>query len=241
MNTVAPVLDARKLKGRPPSDAASEGAPGACGELVKSVVVVAAEALVCQGMAAAISTHFRVIASAGTVGEALRVVREEQPRFCLVALAPPFPDADVEEACALLAATHARTRTVAVFREPTAKALRAACLNGVSGFLDTSVTPAALRRALEEVDGGDVAVQPSLLRPLVETGRSSDDSATVLSSNHTRALQLLAEGYSSKEIARMTGTTTAAVNHLIERATHRLNASHRAHAVALAFRLGLFA
>jgi DNA-binding CsgD family transcriptional regulator len=60
-----------------------------------------------------------------------------------------------------------------------------------------------------------------------------------LSEAQIRVLALLAEGYVSKEIARATGTTTVAVNHLIERATRRLEAAHRTHAVARAIRLGL--
>jgi DNA-binding CsgD family transcriptional regulator len=53
------------------------------------------------------------------------------------------------------------------------------------------------------------------------------------------ALRQLAGGHTSKEIALILGVTKTAVDHAIERATHRLGASHRAHAVAVAMRRGL--
>jgi DNA-binding NarL/FixJ family response regulator len=55
----------------------------------------------------------------------------------------------------------------------------------------------------------------------------------------TRMLALLSEGYTSKEIARLMHSTTASVNHNIERASQRLGARHRAEAVARALRRGI--
>ena len=60
-----------------------------------------------------------------------------------------------------------------------------------------------------------------------------------LSGRQLAAVQLLAGGYTTKEIARSMATTIDAVEHLLARAGQRLQARHRSHLVALSINLGL--
>ncbi len=205
----------------------------------ESVVVVAAERFTRDGVSAIVEDRLDVVGSATTLAEAIELVGRWQPTFCVVVLGPPLPDASIEETCASLAAHCAETAAVAVFRSADHRSLAAARRHGIKGFLDTSATADELYDALDRVKQGDIAVQPSLIGPLVETARREEEPSGGLSDAQIRTLELLAEGLSSKEIARRVGTTTAAVNHLIERATRRLDATHRTHAVARAIRLGL--
>lgn len=55
------------------------------------------------------------------------------------------------------------------------------------------------------------------------------------------ALQLVARGYTSTQIARLLNTTTDVVDLTLEQMVNRLGAVHRIEAVAIAIRLGLVA
>jgi LuxR family transcriptional regulator len=97
-----------------------------------------------------------------------------------------------------------------------------------------------LQSALEEVRAGRIAVHPPLLSHLADTSPEDTSPAAMdglLTDVQRRTLCMLADGYSSKEIARATGKTMAAVNHSIERATRQLGATNRTQAVANAIRL----
>lgn len=207
----------------------------------RTVLVVAAEYLLLYGVAAAVGEKYELVGGVATLREAARAIDRHAPALSLAVLEPSLSDATVEEMCAELCGRCPTTSVVGLFRSGRPEAIEAARRHGVRGFLDTTVTPEELEQALERVRLGGVAVSSTLLSGLV--ARSSDGDHTrsdkLLTGSQLRALTLVAEGYSSKEIARLTGTSIAAVNHFVERASHRLGANHRAHAVASAFRLGI--
>jgi DNA-binding NarL/FixJ family response regulator len=208
----------------------------------RSVLVVAAEPLLRCGLAALLERAFAVVDAVGTVNDGVRAITRHMPKLCVLVLAPPLPDASVEQTCSHLVGGHPETSTVALFRLGDYRHIAAACRYGARGFFDTSVQADDLQSALEQVYLGEVAVHPALLSHIVDAqqwnGKETSPDA-LLTDSQLRSLTLLADGYSSKEIARITGMSTTAVNHSIERATQRLGASHRTHAVARAFHLGL--
>lgn len=206
----------------------------------RTVLIVAAEPVVRFGLAASISGRFTVTEAVGTLGEAARSMASQDPGFCLLLLDPPLPDSTVEETCELLISRHPTTNAVALFRQRDCPAIATVCQHGVRGLLDTTATPEELQHALEQIYVGDVAVHPSMLSHLVAARQwQSQNGHDQLTGSQLRVLRQLADGLSSKEIARGSGTTTAAVNHIVERACRRLGAAHRTHAIARAFRLGL--
>lgn len=208
----------------------------------RALLVVARESLVRSGLVALLCRGFPVVDAVGTVRDASQALARYTPALCVMVFGPPLPDGGPEEISRLIA-EHPGTRTLALFRVDDYEHVATACRHGARGFFDTSVPAAELQEALEQLHSGGVAVHPALLGYLTDPG--PDDGPTLLGTTLTeaqlRTLELLASGYSSKEIARVTGMSMAAVNHSIERATKRLGATHRTHAVANAIRLGLVA
>ncbi|HEV2124697.1 MAG TPA: LuxR C-terminal-related transcriptional regulator [Chloroflexota bacterium] len=72
-------------------------------------------------------------------------------------------------------------------------------------------------------------------------GQERASHAPQLTTRELLALQLVARGYTTTQIARMLDTTASAVDRAIEQAANRVGAAHRAEAVALAIRRGLIA
>lgn len=208
----------------------------------RTVLVVGAEPFARYGAASAIAGKFHVVDAVGTLAHAVRAVDRNPPSLCLLVCDPPLPDASLDVTLTELG-NRPRTTIVGMFRGAQRYALDVARRAGIRGFVDTAATAAELQDALDTVYLGGVTVWPGLLPAFVGSDAAGGEAAErcdrLLTGAQLRALALLAEGRSSKEIARITGTTTAAVNHFVERATERLGAVHRAHAIACAFRLGL--
>jgi DNA-binding NarL/FixJ family response regulator len=157
---------------------------------------------------------------------------------------PPLPDASAGEALQRLAAEHPTTATLVLLQQPDPSTVRRACRLGARGVHDIAISDDTLRAALMRMDGGDVAMQPNLVRYLLEPdlpdgdGEANGSGASVPARELT-VLQLLARGYTSKQIAPLLGTTSKAVDLLAERAARRLSAANRTEAVATALRRGL--
>jgi DNA-binding NarL/FixJ family response regulator len=209
----------------------------------ETVVIAAAEPLVRRGLAAVLGDHFAVVQTAGTVRAAQRVLAHRPLPPLVLVLDPPFPDASAEEACAVVLQPDAALGTLVLLRHPDPQLVRLVSQYGARGVFDMNIAPDLLRAALGEIRRGEAVFDPALARHLVEgDDRDQDEPANgcSLSERQVQALRLLADGLSSKEIARTLCTTADAVDHVIERASRRLGASHRAQAVAVAIRSGLF-
>ena len=203
----------------------------------RPVLVLAAEALVREGLVATLAGGLRVAGSAGTLRGALAALAAHRHASVVVVLDPPLPDAGADVVCGTIRARFPDAVVTAIVRSPRSPALLAAHKHGVRGFLDTSASRDDLRDALRRVHLGEVAVAPALVGPLVVAGTAEQPGP--LTPAQLEIFGLLADGYSTKEAARAVGKTTAAVNHLVVRATQQLNATNRTHAVAIAIRRGL--
>ena len=204
-----------------------------------SVAIVVREALVRIGLTAALGDSFAVL-SASTVAGASRLMAQHQPDRAIVGLSLPFPDATLEETCAALMSPRSATPVLALVRPNDSTAVRLAAKYGARAIFDTLVPASALRAVVSRLDFATPVVQPSLVRHLVD-GADEDGTgpAPSLRPRELAVIQLLARGFTSKQIATALQTTPKAVDLLIERASRRLGATHRAQAVAIATRRGL--
>jgi two-component system nitrate/nitrite response regulator NarL len=212
------------------------------GERRDLVLVVAREPLLCDGLAATLARRSLSVECSGTVVHAARLLDELKPRWSVIVLDPPLPDASVGSACETLIGRHPDTAAVVLLRGVERTALTHASGSGARGLLNTAIGAGELVHALEQVAAGVVVVDPSFFAQLA--GRtawppSASHSQRSLTHHQLRALRLVADGNTSKEIARSMRTTPTAVDHTVERAAERLGAANRAHAVARAMRLGL--
>lgn len=82
------------------------------------------------------------------------------------------------------------------------------------------------------------APAPTLLPEPARAGRAAGPPA-VLSPRQLETLTLFARGASDKQVGRLLHISKYTVHHHLERARERLGATHTAHAIAVAIRLGL--
>jgi DNA-binding NarL/FixJ family response regulator len=207
------------------------------------VVVIGGEPLMRRGIVAALESHCAILGAVGSMQAGKQALAALRPPQSVLILDPPLADASLEEACATLIAQHPATSALVLLREPDGTRVRLACRHGARGVFDTTIDSEQLAAALTQIADGEVAIQSSLVRYLIgPDGPNNGPSLTgLLTGSQLTAIRLLAHGYTSKEIALSLGTTVNAVDHAIERATQRLGATHRAHTVVLAMRLGLIA
>ncbi len=206
------------------------------------VVVAAVEPLVRLGIAAALEGHFSVVHAVGTARAVQETLARSALRLAVLVLDPPLPDATFEEACLTLIARQPGTAVLVLLRRPAPTQVRLACWNGALGVFEVGIESERLRLALTQLSEGDVAIDPSFTRHLMTDPLAPADASgrhRRLTAHQLEALRMLADGHTTKEIARALGTSPDAVDHAIERATRQLGAAHRAQAVATAIRSGL--
>jgi DNA-binding NarL/FixJ family response regulator len=218
------------------------------------VVLVAAEAITRAGLLRAMPAPFAVVGEADTVQEAERLLAALAPELSVSVLDPDLSDAPLEDACARILGAYPAVRGTVLLHHPGPAAGRAAVRHGARAVFDLSLSAEQFGEVLRDVDRGEVRVAPPLVPHLLEhhagggataDGANSAPRGSVPSSDERltdrerHALSLIAQGYTSKKIAEMVGVSVKAVDMAVERATRRLNAAHRAHAVAIAVRDGL--
>ena len=122
------------------------------------------------------------------------------------------------------------------------QALRA----GARGYLLKDVTVDQLARAVRTLESGGTLISPSITDGLLRAIRSdmgpADDSAAAIQSltdRETEVLRLLAEGYSTREIAQLLHLAEGTVKNHISMILQKLGARDRTHAVLRALREGV--
>jgi DNA-binding NarL/FixJ family response regulator len=219
------------------------GVPGSRDHTRLSVMVVGT-ALVRAGLAATLAPRFTVLDTDGTIRYARRVLDAYRPSLSVVVLSDAFPDGTMEDACAALISGYQGTATLALVDATDGAAVREAAKHGARGIYDTVTSTDVIRTMLLELAGGEICVQPSLVPYLVESdadGPPRGLAAAPLTPRELTTLQLLARGYTSKQITTVLQSSLKAVDLTIERAMRRLGAAHRAQAVAIATRRRLIA
>jgi DNA-binding NarL/FixJ family response regulator len=209
--------------------------------------VVAAEPLLRAGLAAALEEGgggFAVLGTAGTLKAAQHLLAVLRPALGVVVVEPALPDATVQSLCSTLIQGRPATATLALLRSPGAATVRLVGRSGARGLRETTVTPEQLRGTLRQIESGEIAVEPAwighLLAAPAAAGAAAPHAPDVeLTNRELMALQLLARGYSSKQMAALLQTTAKAIDMAVERATRRLGARHRTQAVAAAMKRGL--
>jgi DNA-binding NarL/FixJ family response regulator len=206
------------------------------------IVVIAANSLFCQALATTLGQQFTVLGTGSTLREAQQALEQHQPQLSLLVADPPFPRAAFADMCRILVGRYPMTCALLVVRDRRPEDLVLAYQQGAKGLLDMTIDVDQLINGLERLACGEVVMQPEILRDMMQARTRADEpdrGYQRLTAAQTRMLMLLSEGYTSKEIARMVQSSSASVNHHIERASQQLGARHRTEAVARALRLGI--
>jgi len=181
---------------------------------------------------------FAVVAEVGDGHEAVRVARERCPDIAVVDFGMPLLNGcdaarEILQACprakAILLTMHTEDHYVL-------EALRA----GIKGYVVKTQAAADLVRAINEVQKGMVYLSPGISQTVVQAYLTkSDVPPDPLTPREREVLQLVAEGKTTKEVAKLLGISVKTAESHRTRIMEKLEIHETASLVRYAVRRGL--
>jgi len=147
---------------------------------------------------------FEVVGEAGDGREALRQVGERRPDVVLMDLM--MPGLNGLEATTRIAQEFPGVKVLVLSMNAAEEFVLPAVRAGASGYILKNARPAELEQAIRAVARGETYLTPAVSGHLIDDYRrrsaGAADSLNRLTPRQREVLQLVAEGHSSKEIAR---------------------------------------
>jgi DNA-binding NarL/FixJ family response regulator len=133
------------------------------------------------------------------------------------------------------------TKVILITIDESRGAISEAIQAGVSGYLLKDASADALLDAARQAIEGRAVIHPQLTKTFIEEVQHADEAPTTtpLSKREREILQMVANGSTTKEVARDLGISPHTVKTHLERIFEKLGANDRAQAVAIAIRTGL--
>lgn len=192
-----------------------------------------------QGLKALLEpAGFLVVGEASDGQEAVRLARKLSPEVAVLDLSLPLLNG--LDAAREIHQTCARTRALILTMHAEDHYLLEALRAGVRGYLVKTHAAADLIRAIQEVQRGRIYLDPSLSPAVVEAFLGKTEvPADPLTSRERQVLQLVAEGKTRKESARLMSLSVKTVESYRTRVMQKLNIHDVAGLVRYALRRGL--
>ncbi|MEL7024268.1 MAG: response regulator transcription factor [Pseudomonadota bacterium] len=189
--------------------------------------------------------RFEVCASAGSIGESVPLLEQQEPDVLLVDL--QLPDG---ESFGLIAAHTERAPDVpvlviSVFGDE--KRVVSAIESGAQGYLLKDDAGEDLTDAIDQVLAGEAPISPAIARHLIRRFQLSSKGTppevpsqqNVLSEREIEVLRLASKGLTYQETAKMLGVSVNTVGTYTRRVYQKLAVSSRAEALFEARQMGL--
>ena len=199
-------------------------------------------AVVREGLKALINSHphMEVIGEAGDGRTACAKACELRPD--VVVMDVSMPELNGVQATSELRQRCPEVRVLALTVHEERSALRELIEAGARGYVLKRSAAEDLVHAVQVVARGDVYLDPSVaaiaLGKLARIHSSGDRASTDLSNRETEVLQLIAHGYSNKEIAARLGISVKTVETHKARSMEKLGLTGRADIVRFALQKG---
>ena len=181
---------------------------------------------------------FEVAGEAANGQEAIRLARENCPDIALLDYGMPLLNGiaaarEIAQACP-------KTKVILLTMHTDDQYVLEALRIGVKGFVVKSQAPGDLVRAIHEVLHGMVYLSPRVSRALVQAYLAKSAlPADPLTAREREVLQLVAEGNTTKEVARLLGISAKTVESHRTRIMKKLDTPNTAGVVRYAIRRGL--
>ena len=181
---------------------------------------------------------FEIIGEASDGREAARLARDLSPDIAILDLAMPLLGG-IETGRAIVRETPA-VKTIALTVHTESHYVLAALEAGFSGYVLKSQAAAQLVRAIQEVAGGSVYLSPGVSRVVVEASlHKTKLRSDPLTGREREVLQLVAEGKTTKQIAKLLGVSARTAESHRARIMSKLKIHDTAGLVRYAIREGV--
>ncbi len=205
------------------------------------VLIVDDHEVVRLGLRALLSRHENclVVDEAGSADEAVEKTREHRPD--IVVMDVRMPGKNGIEACRQIKAELPETKVIMLTSYATDDLLMDAIAAGASGYVLKEVGSDELLRAIECVGQGEAMLDPAVTHIVLEHLRKAawQEKAAAfadLTPQELRVLNLVAEGKTNKEIARLLYLGEGTVRNYVSSILSKLGVTNRAEAAAYAVR-----
>jgi two-component system response regulator DegU len=180
-----------------------------------------------------------VVGEAGSGEEAVLQVVQLEPD--VVFMDVRMPGISGIEATKQIRKANPGTKVILITIDESRGAISEAIQAGVSGYLLKDASADALVDAAKQALEGRAVIHPQLTKTFIEEVQHADEAPTTtpLSKREREILQMVANGSTTKEVARDLGISPHTVKTHLERIFEKLGANDRAQAVAIAIRTGL--
>jgi DNA-binding NarL/FixJ family response regulator len=196
-------------------------------------------ALVRQGLRALLEREgFQIAGEASDGQEAVRVVPSLHPDFAILDISMPLMNG--LNAAHELQKSAPKTKVILLTRHEEAQYVTEALRAGVKGYVLKSQVTTDLVHAIQQVCRGGIYLSPNISRAVVEAYLSKTElPGEPLTSRERQVLQLVGEGNSSKDVARLLGISAKTAESHRARLMRKLDIHETASLVRYAIRSGL--
>lgn len=208
------------------------------------VLVVDDHTIVRDGICAllALAGDIEVVGEAANGNEALKMVKELGPNVVLMDIAMPIMNG--LEATRRIRKEFPRAKVLILTQYDDKEFVFPVIEAGASGFISKTAASSELASGIRSVSQGDSYLSPSVTKLLIEDfqhggGRASHDPYEQLTDRERDVLKLVAEGYTTQEIADMLVVSPKTVEGHRTNLMAKLGISNRIELVKYALRKGI--
>jgi len=178
-----------------------------------------------------------VVGEASNGEEAVLLAKEHNPDIVLMDLSMPVMDG--VQATQLIRETQPHVRVVVLSMHDDPARTRAALEAGAVGYLSKGTSFADVLDTLRRAFEGEEVLSPHLAASMLAAADQADDSPELLSARQVEILQMIANGLSTKQVARELDITQKTVHNHLNTVYRKLDTQSLTHAVISAVRLGI--
>ena len=182
-----------------------------------------------------------VIAEAGNGEEGYEVIKQYKPDVVLLDINMPVMNG--LELLKKIRSEKDETRILILTIHNEVEYLSKAVEIGVNGYVLKDSESSVLKKAIMDVNNGEIYIQPSIAPLLVEMNNnkneSGDDPSNILSSREFEVLKLVSEGLFNKEIAYKLSISEKTVKNHVSNIFKKIGVSDRTQAAVYAIKNNL--